>query len=66
VGLPKVFGKREEPPVEMLDLETLKSRIGEPLPPKKPDPQESPDPYRRSDGRPPEERSWRKVAGLTR
>lgn len=55
----------EEPPVEMLDPETLRSRIGEPLPPKKADP--GPAPYVRSDGRSEgTERSWRKVAGLSR
>jgi hypothetical protein len=63
VGLLKGFRKKDEPPVEMLDVETLKSRIGEP-PPKKPDP--APGGYVRADGRPSEERNWRKVARLTR
>jgi len=51
--------------MEMLDVEDLRSRIGEPLPPRQPPP---PVPgYVRSDGRPREiERSWRKVAGLNR
>lgn len=54
-----------EPAVEMLDLETLRSRIGEPLPPKKPEP--DPTGYVRSDGRTQDsERSWRRTAGLTR
>lgn len=61
----RVFKRKgEEPPVEMLDVDTLRSRIGEPLPPKQ-QPAE-PGEYVRSDGRPKEERSWRKVAGLTR
>lgn len=64
-ALLRVFKRKDEqPPVEMLDVDTLRSRIGEPLPPKKPDPAAAE--YVRSDGRPKEERSWRKVAGLTR
>jgi hypothetical protein len=50
--------------VEMLDLETLRSRIGEPAPKKAPPPPK-PD-YARSDRAQPSERSWRKIAGLTR
>jgi hypothetical protein len=50
--------------VEMLDLETLRSRIGEPAPKKAPPP---PQPeYVRSDRAQPSERSWRRIAGLTR
>ena len=54
--------------VEMLDLETLRSRIGEPPPKKTPPPPAEPvKDYVRSDGRAVEtERSWRKIAGLTR
>ncbi len=54
-----------ETPVEMLDAEMLRGRVGEPLPPKS----EAPEPagYRRADGRSQEpERSWRKKAGLKR
>jgi len=66
VGLLRAFGrKHDDRPMEMLDVEDLRSRIGEPLPPRQPPP---PVPgYVRSDGRPREiERSWRKVAGLNR
>ena len=66
MGLLRPFGrKHEEPPVEMLDAEALKSRIGEPLAPRQPAPP-APD-YVRTDGRQRDvERSWRKVAGLHR
>ncbi|MBI2323651.1 MAG: hypothetical protein HYY42_01170 [Chloroflexi bacterium] len=56
--------KDDEPAVETLDVDTLKSRIGEPLPPKTPAPE--PAEYVRTDSRSKEERSWRKVAGLPR
>ncbi len=58
--------KREpETAVEMVDLETLRDRIGEPLAPKAPAP--APTSYVRSDGRSQaEEHSWRRTAGLTR
>lgn len=55
--------KDEEPPVEALDVEAIRSRIGEPLQPKK---KAAVPEYMRSDGRPNEERSWRKAAGLSR
>lgn len=64
IGLIKALRKHEEPPVEMLDVETLKSRIGDPLPPKKAAPTDND--YMRADGRRSEERSWRRVAGLPR
>ncbi len=57
-------GKGDEPAIEMLDVDTLKSRIGEPLPSKSP--AAEPAEYVRTDSRPKEERSWRKVAGLPR
>lgn len=60
----KLRGKAKEPPVEMLDADALRDRIGEPRPPKKPAPADSG--YQRADGRPEEERSWRRVAGLPR
>jgi hypothetical protein len=60
----KAFRKQAEPPIETVDAETLRQRIGEPLPAKKPAPPEAG--YVRPDGRPTEERSWRKVAGLNR
>ena len=58
----------DDPAVEMLDLETLRSRIGEPAPKKAPPPPAAPPPdYVRSDCRDvTTERSWRKIAGLTR
>lgn len=58
----RALRKREEPPVEQLDVQAIRSRIGDPLPPPKP----AEAAYTRTDGRPVEERSWRKIAGLTR
>lgn len=54
--------REEEPPVEQLDVQAIRSRIGDPLPPPKP----AEATYTRTDGRPVEQRSWRKIAGLTR
>lgn len=59
-GILKALRKHDEPPVEPLDLEAIRSRIGDPLAPAKP----VDVPYTRSDERPVEQRSWRKVAGL--
>lgn len=57
--------REDEPPVEMLDVETLRRRIGEPLAPKAPEPADAD--YVRADGRPEEQgRSWRRTAGPTR
>ena len=61
-GILKALRKREQPPVEALDAEAIRSRIGDPLP----RPKSADAPYVRTDGRPDENRSWRKVAGLTR
>lgn len=60
--LVKALRQRELPPVEPLDVEAIRSRIGDPLPPRKP----AEAGYTRSDERPLERRSWRKVAGLSR
>lgn len=68
-GLWDILRRRDdEPPIEMLDAEMLRSRIGDPLRPKKKTEKPAPAPngYRRSDGPPEEGRSWRRVAGLTR
>lgn len=56
----KALRKQDEPPVEPLDLEAIRSRIGDPLAPSK----AADVAYTRSDERPVEQRSWRKVAGL--
>lgn len=64
-GIGKRHDECEE--VEMLDLETLRSRIGEPAPRKEPVPPAPVPEYVRSDGRQsPTESSWRRIAGLTR
>lgn len=68
-GLLRALTRRQaepEAPVEMLDIDTLRSRIGEPSEPKG-EPAPSGARYVRADERQqPEERSWRKVAGLKR
>lgn len=51
--------RAQDPPVEMLDPETLRSRIGEPLAPKG---APGPSGYVRADGRRRgEERGWRRI-----
>jgi hypothetical protein len=54
----------EDEEVEMLDLEALRSRIGEPVA-KRPPAQPQAD-LLRSDRAQPSERSWRRIAGLSR
>ena len=54
----------EDEEIETLDLEAIRSRIGEPAPKRPPSP--APPDYVRADRAQPSERSWRRIAGLSR